>query len=144
MGYHDYSIINLDWGGGESPIASPNPYDFVSMVFYGWEEKSDDEIGTELVRRAERFRSLYPNTPLIVGEMGASMCQFGIEKQARVITTKVEKSVELELGFNLWHWRPIPGEDDCQNPAFRGLAITNEDGSRKPVVEMLREIMTSE
>ena len=34
IGYHDYSIINLDWGGGESPIARPNPFDFLSSVSF--------------------------------------------------------------------------------------------------------------
>jgi hypothetical protein len=40
------------------------------------------------------------------------------------------------------YWRPIPGEDDCQNPAFRGLAVINENGSEKPVVGILKEILS--
>ena len=143
LGYHDYSIVNLDWGGGESPIPRPIPYDFVSMVFYGWEDRTDGEIASELDRRAGFFRELYPETPLIIGEMGASMCQQGIEEQARVISAKISRALEQGLGFNLWHWRPIPGEDECQNPAFRGLAITNEDGSHKPAVDAIREILVN-
>ena len=141
IGYHDYSIVNLDWGRGDSPIQLPNSFDFVSMVFYGWEDKIDAEIRAEFDRRAEFFEALYPDTPLIVGEMGASLCDHGEENQARVIATKVSQALSRNLGFNLWHWRPIPNEDGCENPAFRGLAVTNEDGTQKPVVDEIRALL---
>ncbi len=142
IGYHDYSLINLNWSGGVSPIPQPNPFDFVSMVFYGWEDRSDEEIRHELERRASNFKALYPGKPLIVGELGASICEGGEENQARVIAAKVSKALESGYGFNVWHWRPIPGEDECRNVAFRGLSLTSEDGSPRPVVEALRELLS--
>ncbi len=137
IGYHDYSIVNLGWGNGASPTPLPTPYDFVSMVYYGFEGASDEEIRSEFDVRIGRFRATFPNTPLIVGEMGASLCQHGEENQARVILAKVSHALDCGLGFNLWHWRPIPGEDDCRNAAFMGLAITREDNTTKPVVDSL-------
>ncbi len=144
IGYHDYSIINLGWGMGDSPIQDPNPFDFVSMVFYGLEGDHDEEIHAEFNRRATFFADLYPDTPLIVGEMGASICEYGEDNQARVIVAKISLALSHQMGFNLWHWRPIPNEDACQNPAFMGLAVTNEDGSHKPAVDEIRKLIAGE
>ncbi len=141
IGYHDCSLINLDWAEGESPIEGEYTFDFLSMVFYGWEDRTADEIAAELERRAGFFKALYPDVPLIVGELGASICEHGIENQARVLAAKITSALDQGYGFNLWHWRPIPKEDMCGNPAFRGLAITNEDGSDKPAVEAIKEIL---
>ncbi len=141
IGFQDYSIVNLGWGNGACPTPLPTPYDFVSMVYYGFEDASDETIRSEFDERIDRFRGVFPGTPLIVGEMGASLCEHGEENQARVILAKVSHALDWGLGFNLWHWRPIPGEDDCQNAAFMGLAITREDNTTKAVVDELRAIL---
>lgn len=144
IGYHDYSLINLDWAEGDSPIETADTFDFLSMVFYEWEGRTDQEIAAELERRAGFFKALYPETPLIVGELGASICEHGLENQARVIAAKISSALNQGYGFNLWHWRPIPDEDKCGNPAFRGLAIRNEDGSDKPAVEAVRSVLAEQ
>jgi len=141
IGYHDYSLVNLDWARGESPIQLPIPYDFVSMVFYGWEDKDDEEIMAELDRRAGFFQALYPGVPLLLGELGASMCDLGEENQARVIGDKVSEALKRGYGFNIWHWRPIPDEDSCGNAAFRGLALTYENGTLKPAAKRVQRIL---
>jgi len=141
IGYHDYTLINLNWAHGKSPIQDPVSFDFVSMVAYGLDRKSDEEIRVEIDARASRFKNLYPNTPLIIGEFGARGCENGEDEQARVIETIVSHALDYNYGFNLWGWKPGPSDQECTNPVFGGLAITNQDGTPRKSVETLKEVL---
>ncbi|MBK8011054.1 MAG: hypothetical protein IPK13_06865 [Deltaproteobacteria bacterium] len=140
IGYHDYSLINLGWAGGDSPIASPMGFDFLSMVAYGLDRLSDTEIAAEIDRRAGRFRALYPSTPLIIGESGASACDGNDANQARVARAIVEHATSHGMGSNIWGWRPGPPGQECVNPVFGGLAVTNQDGSIKQAVDAIADV----
>lgn len=99
IGYHDWSLINLGFGHGQSPIADPIAFDFLSMTVYGLENKSNSEIIAELDTRAARFKSLYPHTPLIIGELGASGCNNSEENQSRVIQTIASHGIDQGYGL---------------------------------------------
>lgn len=146
FGYHDFILIDRHWDRGESPIAHPNPFDFVSMVGYKMEDTQmeslpDDQIAAILETRAQRFRTLFPTMPLIVGEFGATACGNKDDNQARVISAVIQWTKQKGYGFNLWGWKPGPGSEECTNPVFGGLAITNPDGSAKPAVAQIRELL---
>jgi hypothetical protein len=127
LGYHDYSSVNLGWGNGVGPIALPNEFDFVSMVAYN--------VATiaELDARAARFLALYPNKPLMIGEMGSNGCHNETD-QATTDELLVDYALAHGHGFNLWGWvpgggAPEAGMQECANPNYGGLAITNPDCS---------------
>lgn len=143
IGYHDYSLINLGWAQGASPIQSPNPFDFLSMVAYGLEQQSDAAIAAELDRRAARFRALYPRMPLIIGESGASSCHDQDANQARVLRAIAAYALQRGSGLNVWGWQPGPPDQECANPVLNGLAITNQDGSVKQAALVLKQLWTA-
>gem|GEM_PF-4139200 len=139
FGYHDYSIINLGWGNGDSPIASPNPYDFVSMVGYGMDNVANNQIAVELDARAARFKNLYPKMPLLIGEAGATNCNNQDANQARVDLQIAAYAKKRNYGLNIWGWQPGPPAGDCNpNLAYGGLALTNQDGSLKKAAKDLK------
>jgi len=109
IGYHDYSLINMNWAGGESPIQMPLSYDFLSFATYDQEAKTDQEITETLNSHLDNFKKLYPFTPIIVGEFGALSCnetgQNSRENQARVLKTGVGHLLTQNLGFNIWQWQ---------------------------------------
>ncbi|MBI4708729.1 MAG: cellulase family glycosylhydrolase [Candidatus Portnoybacteria bacterium] len=141
MGYHDYSLITLNWAGGVSPTLNPNPFDFLSTVAYGFESKTDQQIKDEIDLRASRFKALHPAKPLIIGEFGATSCNAQDANQARVDTTIVSHALSKAYGFNLWGWKPGPGDMECAGPPFGGLAITNQDGTLKKAANDLKAIL---
>lgn len=142
IGYHDYSLINLAYSFPDSPIQSPISFDFVSMVAYGLEDKTDSDIKSEVNLRASRFKQLYPNTPLIIGEFGGRACG-NDDNQSRVIINIVSDAMDKGFGFNLWGWKPGPPNQECTNPVYGGLAITNQDGSLKKAAVEIKTFLTS-
>ena len=120
IGYHDYSIVNLGWGNGVGPIATPNPFDFVSMVAYN----TSDPI--ELDARAGRFKALY-STPLVVGEAGANGCPGANPPQDVADSQLVSWALSRGYGFNIWGW-PNAGAAECTNPVYGGYALTDQNG----------------
>jgi len=135
-GYHDYSIINLGWGDGASPIATPNPFDWVSMVTYNVSDTA------ELDRRAARFKALYPTKPLYVGEAGANGCPGASPSQQMVDGNIVIWAQAKDYGFNIWGW-PNAGAAECTNPVYGGYALTNQDGTPNDTARALKELMKS-
>ena len=116
FGYHDNVLIARDWAKGETPIATPNPFDFVSSSNYvdsrsePLEDLSDAEIETELDVRRARFSALHPNVPLVLGEFGGSCRAFPrLEEQFRVNTAVMRNARTHSNGFNLWGLHLIPG-----------------------------------
>lgn len=165
IGFHDFILINLDWStclgtdiksipnhcgsSIESPIASPNPFDFISMVGYetlgsfngataSWTQTSNDSIRANLQARADRFRQLYPTTPLIMGEYGYRGCENSPNEQARIVKTATQFALDNAIGFNLWGWKTSLGE--CSLAALDGLAITNQNGTLTPAAKELKQI----
>jgi len=144
IGYHDYTLINLGWAGGDSPIKDPIGFDFLSFVaYYPFYDNATMSIQEGMALRVSRFRALYPNTPLIIGEFGASSCgSNGESYQAQIDGALVNYSVSHDFGFNLWGWRPLyPASLECTSPVGGGLAITNQDGSPKKTVYVLSSIL---
>jgi hypothetical protein len=129
IGFHDDALINLNWAKGVSPLPRPQPFDFLSLTAYGFERDSAREIDRELTARVRRFRRIAPRTPLVIGELGASRCEtHGEADQARVASALVSYALRHGLGFNVWHWQPVPREDTCRVDTFRALSITDADG----------------
>src|SRR3989344_3814521 len=144
IGYHDYSYINLGWGKGLSPIASPNPFDLVSMVAYELESKTDAEIKTEESTRAGRFKDLYPTMPLIIGEFGARSCSSSEDaNQARVDSAILNYAIDHDMGANLWAWRPSISDADCDNHNISGYGLNIEklDGTPRPAAYSIASIL---
>lgn len=125
IGYHDYSLVNLDFARGESPILLPNSFDFVSMTLYDQEGKNETEISSELKIRADRFRRLFPQLPLMVGETGATSCfdkNSSFTNQANTLTSVIFLLLQENLGFNLWGWRD--GNCTAAESDNAGLGLT--------------------
>jgi len=138
IGYHDYSYINLGWGGGHSPVASPNSFDFMSMVAYGFDPMTDSQISTELATRARRFRTLYPTLPLIIGEYGGDYCwPYGEVNQSRVDTDIASFGVTHKYGSSVWGW--VSGGFECNG--YPGLSLTRPDGSSRPSATALKSLL---
>lgn len=129
IGYHDYNLINLNWAEGETPILFPNAFDFVSMVAYDLEKKKDFEINSEILLRAKRFKNLYPNTPLVLGEFGARSCSSVDDyEQARVLVSILKTADELKMGYNLWGWKPTSVDACSKLLSGYGYYIVGSDG----------------
>jgi hypothetical protein len=141
FGYQDNSLVALNWAKGVSPIASPDPFDFLSSTVYGLEQKTNAQIETELAARVGRFKKIDQNVPIIFGEFGASRCYGTAVNQARVETDITSWAMKYAVGFNVWHWKPAPDEDACQLRAYPGLAITNSDGSLTPAALALQALL---
>ncbi len=142
IGYHDYNLLNLGWAQGSSPIATPNPFDFVSMVAYDLETKTNDEIKTEINLRASRFKALYPNTPLMLGEFGARSCSADQDSnQSRVDTAIIQTAQANKYGFNLWGWKPAVADECSKQTSGYGYAITNSNGSPKPAATAIANLL---
>jgi hypothetical protein len=137
IGYHDYSIVNLGWGNGVGPIALPNEFDFVSMVAYNVATTS------ELDTRASRFSTLYPNSPLIVGESGAAACPPPAtnETQTTLDVQTILWALNRGFGFNLWGW-PNAGAAECTNPVYGGLALTDTNGVPNQAANSVKRLLT--
>lgn len=136
IGYHDYSIVNLGWGNGVGPIALPIEFNFISMVAYNVTSVA------ELDARVKRFSTLYPNEPLIIGEMGANGCD-DESAQATTDARLVAYAVAHGYGFNLWGWvagggAPDAAAQECSNPNYGGLSINNPDGSPRQAKQAVK------
>ena len=135
MGYHDYSMITLGWANGASPIATPNPFDWLSSVAY-----NVATVG-ELDARQARWRALYPSTPMILGEVGANGCGAGGEARQAVLNTMAAKyALDHGMGFSVWGWLNH-GADECTNASYGGLAITNADGTLRQSAVSLKALI---
>jgi len=147
IGYHDYDELNLGWlSSGDSPIASPNPFDFLSMVAYEMESYSDSQIASELSTRAARFRALYPSWPLIVGEYGAVACDSSAEaNQSRVVASILNWAIAHNAGGNLWQWQPVTKNgtaSDCSaGLSGAGLNLMNANGTPRPAADTVAGIL---
>ena len=142
IGYHDYNQINLGWAQGNSPVADPNPFDFMSMVGYDLEEKTDLEINSEINLRASRFKALFPDKPLILGEFGARACsQDKDNNQTRVITAIIQRAVTNKYGFNLWGWKKVSTDECSRQLSGYGLAILDFDNNPKPVAHRVSNLL---
>ncbi len=96
------------------------------------------QIRAALAERVGRFDSLFPDVPVVLGEVGATFCPpFDERNQARVLGDIVSYARSRHMGFNIWHWSPVPGEDLCTNHAFQGLAITRRNGGPRPALSRL-------
>lgn len=140
IGYHDYTLIAKGWGRGNSPIASPISFDWVSMAAY------NADVSTMTDMRS-RFAALYPATPFAVMELGSSSCPapYSDQTQAAGDVAGVQYALANGYGFNVWGWTPggnIPPYDDCTNPVYGGLAITNPDGSLKSAAQQLKLLLS--
>ena len=135
IGYHDYSLINLGWAHGQSPIADPISYDFLSMVAFIDPQKTTLEITSEINARASRFKNLYPSIPLVIGESGANDCDNEQNYQALVIQTIATTAINNHMGVNFWGWKPINAETNgCT------LGLTNPDGTPKKSLVSVKSI----
>jgi hypothetical protein len=140
IGFHDNSLITLGWAD-VSPLPQPLPYQFVSTVAYGLDGDTRAQIEAAIANRVNRFDALFPGVPVILGEIGATFCPpFDQGNQARVLGDVVSYAEARHLGFNIWHWAPVPGEARCTNHAFQGLAITREDGQPRPALVGLERL----
>lgn len=143
FGYHDNKIITEWTGGGTSPIISPCPFDFGSMVAY-LSLSNKNKLWNELETSASRWEKVHPGLPLIIGEFGCSSCPHDKKhenKQAQVDSLTIKWALKRNIGFNLWGWFPGPKENDCSNPVFNGLSLTRFDGSLKIAANKIKNVL---
>lgn len=144
IGFHDDRLVTLGWAGSQSPLAKPVGFDFVSTVAYRFDRMSATEIRDELETRIGRFRKLFPDTPLVIGELGASRCPpFDEVNQARVNRTIAAFALSRGLGLNVWHWEPTQREANCKTERVPNLALTRADGSLTLSAVALRRLFAS-
>lgn len=140
FGYHDGEFLAMGYGGEYSPVQTPCPYDFLSMVGYvsTMNDKSVKGIRRELDIRKSRFKEKHFETPIYMGEWGASSCPERERYQAnknQIVLDWAEGNLE---GWSLWGWFPGPQDQDCTNPVFNGLSITRYDGSYKQTAKRIK------
>lgn len=138
LGYHDYTLINLGRGLGASPIADPLSFDFLSMVAYGLDALNNSQIQSELDARIARFRALYPNTPLILGESGTTYCDpYGENRQADGIQSIASYMVTRNMGYSVWEWTSHTPGYQCTTGDF---GIHDVSGAPRRAAEALSDI----
>jgi len=143
IGLHDHILLTHNWSVGESPVQMPLTYDFYSMVFYGLEERTNQEIVGVFDASTGYVRAMLPFTPVFTGEFGVSYCNFTNqyistqstnENQARVLEAGVTDLLSKSIGFNIWQWQGAFNRGDCPasglstapNPVVFGLAYTSD------------------
>ena len=154
IGFHD-SYISEGWNQGTSTIFSENTYDFFSStayaglgqpISYGLTIDENNPLISRIDNRITRIKTFYPNMPIIFGEVGASYCTNGTTEltQAEQDILMLKHLQNKNIGFNVWMWNPIHKNDpnsitlDC---GFGGHAITNPDGTLKPVAIQIKELL---
>lgn len=133
IGYHDDSIIALNWGAGATPIANPNPFDFLSFANYAIKSAgTPPQVNATLASSLANFNALYPGLPLIIGETGAPHCTpYGDSTQALQDGAAVSYALGQNMGFNLWGWNSFSDGSDCtQNSGTSpdSMGIMRSDG----------------
>jgi hypothetical protein len=140
IGYHDYSLISLNWGNGCSPIRSPIAFDFVSMVQYNMEPYTTAQIAAIMDQRAGWFHALYPTTPLILGEFGTSHCPPNSDAiQASLDGAMSQLAIDRRLGFNMWAWNRLAPGGECAGGA-PGFGIY-DPAATTPAIAALRPVL---
>ena len=126
IGYHDYLLSNGD-AHGQSPVQMPLSYDFLSFEHQGLEGYDDDINNQILNERIKKMEVMYPWTPIILGEFGASSCEklnSSELNQTRFLKTGLSEVLNKKMGFNIWTWSSInPTIDEC-NGIDKGYGIT--------------------
>ena len=144
--YHDGEFLTLGWGQGISPVASPCPFDALSMVGYisNMTSKTVQGITKSLNQRKKRFEEAHPGIPIIMGEWGASSCpdnEVYQSKKNMIVLKWAEKNLE---GWSLWGWFPGPPGQDCSNPVYNGLSITRQEGDLKLSAKNIKKFINPE
>jgi hypothetical protein len=164
FGYHDYSLINIAYGKGSYPIASPNPFDFFSATLYPeyWDANILAEaqtspstftaaIANEIATRLGRFKQLYPGTPVILGESGRSTCYAdaapgGDVEQGVVDGAIIKAALSQGFGFNIWDWNFARGYENgvpwsCK--AGLGYDLLKADGTPRATLSTIKQLLGS-
>src|SRR5579862_1860490 len=157
FGYHDSMLITLGLVTkvADSPIATPNPFDFFDMVAYpvlaGFAFPAPpgtfpdpNTYAAELALRASRFRSWYPSTPLMIGEMGYPSCGVmgGEPEQSAADSALISFALAKGYGFNLWAWRANLMDFSLNQPCgVLNYGLLRPDASEKPSYEAVRRLL---
>lgn len=163
FGYYDAAIVrHMVQSGetGDTPIAKPNPFNFLATGGYYVEgEHSDQEIVSSVSSAINEFRRSFPTEPLLIFEFGQSTCpqtkkyaNLSLEEnQTRVLTTQVKLFKSLNLGFNIWGWTDTSYSGNC--PVFAGSTVVNEgyglgltqaNQSFKPALTALQQVLVED
>jgi len=140
LGYHDHTLINLNWG--DSPIPSPNPFNFLSFNCYPESSHIKSEI-VKVEKKLERFRDLYPSIPLILGETGMSTAEYSLWEQASWLYEIVKWTRSKGLGFNIWMWRDYYPEEHSivTPPREQHFGLLTRDGVPKPALASVQSAL---
>ena len=157
IGYHDNEFIplNLISSTANSPIASPNPFDFVSMtaypVLFGFSFPNSlgtnltaSQISSTLDQRVGYFKTLYPSTPFIIAEMGYPSCSAqGDEAEQNLVgSSMVNYALSKGYGFNYWSWGAdmLSLSDPCNEISY---GLLRPDNTAKPLLGSLQSLLNS-
>ena len=139
LGYHEYSLINRDWGKGESPIPKENPYDFLSFVHYtDLKEYPVETTLKDMAEKVARFRKRYPQMPLMLGESGANTYEMGFRDQAKVAKMVLDFAAKEKIGVNWWMWQDFICPDLIQS----SFGLLTPAGKQKPVYDVFKKAWT--
>jgi len=149
FGYHDYSVLSFNFGQGQSPIASATTFDFGSGVYYYNARSLTQRIppaqqATETQDMITRWKTRYPNLPLIIGELGANRCSPSDETdQSQSLSAILNRAVQNRVGINVWGWMSFADNLACTAPNFDDFGLVHNDGTTpRPalaaVIEALR------
>jgi len=99
-----------------------------------------------LALRASRFRSLYPSTPLMIGEMGypSREAMGGEPEQSAADSALISFVLANGYGFNLWAWRANLMDFSLNQPcSVLNYGLLRPDGTQKPSYEVVRRLLNS-
>ncbi len=151
IGYHDDSLIDklsVPLSKSILPIEDPISFDFLSFNNYGTVQRNlnASQVINEMNQQVSRYKKYYPNTPLILGEFGASSCpQYGNEDtQAETDRLLINYAINNNFGFSLWGYSSLKSPNNCANgSADVGLGIYNNNGTPKKVVGVITKLLNS-
>lgn len=168
FGYYDAGLVrNMVLRGytNDTPVASPNPFDFVSVGgFYEEGTHTDEQINNSVRGAIGEFRQAFPTTPLFIFEFGEATCPqtpryrgISLEtNQSRVLEAQIKTLISLNLGFNVWGWKDTAYQGNCPilgvNPETGqeivnqgyGLGLIDKNGNPKPALAKITSLIATD
>jgi hypothetical protein len=137
LGFHDgrFFIANLLLPDRYrySVVPRGSGYNYLSMSNYYASAGLDwADLRAMLRRQLVRYRNLYPQLPVVVGEFGATRCApMDAARQAAIDGSAVAWFASRRVGFNLWGWQ-APTPTRCASDA--GLYLRDYRGRSGPAL----------
>lgn len=155
LGFEDLRLLNEGYAKSlqTSPIANPNPFDWLSFSYYplanGMPKPADtSSYAADLDARFSAFQQLYPLTPAMIVEMGYPSCRGadGEAQQSSSLQAMINYAVSRKRGFQIWSWEPAEATinfatSSCAASEEFSLSLVRPDGTLKSAYQTVQSLL---